>query len=93
MQRLDFYIPEYNIRIECQGGQHFRPVEYFGGEKELKKRQELDERKYNLCKENNVKILYYSTEKVLPNSYFDTIYRDKAILIEEIYKYDNKQRS
>ena len=28
---LDFYIPEYNIAIECQGKQHFEPVEKFGG--------------------------------------------------------------
>lgn len=93
LQRLDFYLPDYNIAIECQGGQHFRSVEYFGGEEEFKKRQELDERKYNLCKDNNVRILYYSTEKHLPKSYFDTIYRDKDILLKEIYNYDNKQRS
>ena len=60
---------------------------------EFKKRQELDERKYNLCKDNNVKIFYYSTEKHLPKSYFGTIYRDKDILLKEIHYYDNKQRS
>lgn len=30
-QRLDFYLPEYNVGIECQGIQHFEPVAYFGG--------------------------------------------------------------
>ena len=28
---LDFYLPDYNIAIECQGEQHFEPVEHFGG--------------------------------------------------------------
>lgn len=28
---LDFYLPKYNIGIECQGRQHFEIVEAFGG--------------------------------------------------------------
>ena len=31
---LDFYLPKYNMAIECQGEQHYKPIEYFGGEKE-----------------------------------------------------------
>lgn len=30
-QSLDFYLPDYNIAIECQGEQHFLPVKHFGG--------------------------------------------------------------
>jgi hypothetical protein len=29
---LDFYLPEHNIGIECQGIQHFKPIEHWGGE-------------------------------------------------------------
>ena len=29
---LDFYLPDYDIAIECQGRQHFIPVDAFGGE-------------------------------------------------------------
>ena len=29
-QSLDFYLPKYNIAIECQGRQHFEPVDKFG---------------------------------------------------------------
>lgn len=25
-QNLDFYLPDYNIAIECQGIQHFEPL-------------------------------------------------------------------
>ena len=28
-QSLDFYLPEYNIGIECQGIQHFKPIDFF----------------------------------------------------------------
>ena len=60
-QSLDFYLPEYNIAIECQGLQHFKPCDFFGGEKGFIKRIKLDNMKYKKCKKNNINILYYST--------------------------------
>jgi len=30
--KFDFYIPEYNVLIEFDGEQHFRPVDHFGGQ-------------------------------------------------------------
>ena len=36
---LDFYLPKYNIAIECQGLQHFRPVY---GRKKSKEEKEKD---------------------------------------------------
>jgi hypothetical protein len=59
-QSLDFYLPDYNIAIECQGKQHFEPVEYFGGEKGLIEIKKRDTIKKELCKKNNVKLIYYS---------------------------------
>lgn len=60
LQTLDFYLPKYNTAIECQGGQHFKVIEHFGGYNGFKNRIELDERKRKLCNEHNVKLLYYS---------------------------------
>lgn len=62
--RLDFYLPDYNIGIECQGGQHFSPCSIFGGEKTFKKIVERDLRKKQLCEENGVKLLYYTNVKI-----------------------------
>ncbi len=45
---IDFYLPEYNIAIECQGEQHYRPVKYFGGAEGFKKHIERDEYKEKL---------------------------------------------
>lgn len=59
-QSLDFYLPEFNIAIECQGKQHFVSSQYFGGEERLKQTIELDEQKRKLCKEQNIEILYYT---------------------------------
>ena len=60
-QSLDFYLPEYNIAIECQGMQHYKPVKLFGGEEQFIKQIALDKNKRELCEKNGIKILYYST--------------------------------
>ena len=57
-QYIDFYLPDYNIAIECQGEQHFKPVEKFGGNKTYIKIVERDKRKKILCEEHNVRLFY-----------------------------------
>ncbi|RDV22976.1 hypothetical protein DXK91_05245, partial [Parageobacillus toebii] len=53
-QHIDVFVPELNVAFEYQGEQHFKPIDYFGGEEALKKRIHLDNRKKNLCTENGV---------------------------------------
>lgn len=57
MLRFDFYIPEKNILIEYDGELHFKSVEYFGGEKTLKKYKYLDNIKTKYCLDNNIKLI------------------------------------
>lgn len=54
----DIYISELKIAIEYQGEQHFKPVEYFGGEESFKKVQIRDKEKRKLSKEKGVKLVY-----------------------------------
>ena len=58
LQHLDIYIPQYNIGIEYQGIQHYKPVDYFGGEEAFLKGQERDARKRRLCEENDCILIY-----------------------------------
>lgn len=90
LQKIDFYLPEYNVAIECQGKQHFKPVEYFGGDIAFKRMQELDKRKYDLCKEHNVKLLYYAEEKEYDEFLGDKLYKNTEDLINEIKSYGNE---
>ena len=62
-QSLDLFIPSLQTAIEYQGIQHYRPVEFFGGEEALLQRQELDRQKRQLCEENHVRLIEwpYST--------------------------------
>ena len=55
-------MPKHNILIECQGEQHERPIEYFGGDEQFKIQQEHDKRKREYADSNNydfLEIWYY----------------------------------
>lgn len=55
---LDFYLPEYNVAIEYQGEQHFRPIIKFGGQQDFELRKKRDEIKNKLCKKHEIPIIY-----------------------------------
>ena len=85
---LDFYLPDYNIAIECQGIQHFEPIQYHNKNnnditKNFKDILERDEIKYNLCNEHNIKIFYFST---LNREYKYKLYNKINELINDIIK-------
>ena len=60
---FDFYIPKYNIAIECQGDQHFVPIEHFGGIEKFEDNKYRDSLKRKLAKENGIRLLYYQDKK------------------------------
>ena len=82
-QSLDFYLPDYNVGIECQGRQHFFSVEWFGGEDSLIECQKRDRRKFKRCDKHGIKLLYYSN---LGIEYPHTVFEDLNLLFEEIKK-------
>lgn len=55
--RFDFYLPDYNLCIEYQGMQHYKPIEAFGGLESFIKGQERDNMKREFCKKNNINLL------------------------------------
>lgn len=55
--KFDFYLPDYNAIIECQGEQHYKPITFFGGDDSFKIIQEHDKRKKEYCKNNNLKLI------------------------------------
>lgn len=54
---FDFYLPEYNMCIEYDGIQHFKPINYFGGENTFILQQKKDKIKTDYCTDNNIKLL------------------------------------
>jgi hypothetical protein len=86
--KLDFYLPDYNIAIECQGEQHFKPVDFFGGDNGFELTVKRDITKLKLCKEHNINILYFTNENVrVPRSWTHyKVIRNLDKLLKQIYK-------
>jgi very-short-patch-repair endonuclease len=62
---FDFYLPEYNCCIEYDGEQHFRPVDFFGGEEGFRKRKINDAIKTQYCVDHGIQLIripYTTTE-------------------------------
>lgn len=54
---FDFYLTNYNKCIEYDGEQHFRPIDFFGGESAFRIRQMHDIIKTEYCEYNNIPLL------------------------------------
>lgn len=54
---FDFFIPDYNIAIEYQGPQHFKPIDFFGGKEAFREQQNRDNIKREWCKLNGVELI------------------------------------
>ena len=71
---FDFYLPRYNKIIEYDGEQHFKSVEYFGGDKAFECRIKHDNIKNEYCKNNDISLLripyYKNIEEELNNFLF-----------------------
>ena len=64
---FDFYLPKYNICIEFDGEQHFKPKDYFGGIDGFEKRKINDNIKNSYCLNNNINLIripYYDFDKI-----------------------------
>ena len=82
---LDFYLPDYKIGIECQGEQHFIPRSFGDNKfKRFDKQIELDELKALKCKNNQVRIIYYSHKNIVPKEWkkYSVITDAKSIITE-----------
>lgn len=55
--RFDFYLPELNAVVEYDGAQHYKPIEFFGGEEVFKSTIERDKVKNDYCINNNIRML------------------------------------
>ena len=92
-QSVDFYLPDYNLAIECQGKQHFGTG---GWKKTFDALYYSDIKKSKILKENNINLVYYTTEnKDLVfnhetglynenNTYFDLSFLDKLLNKKDI---------
>lgn len=86
---IDFYLPQYKIAIECQGVQHYESVKHFGGIKKLEQNIERDKRKFRICQENGIEMLYLTYYNKMEES--ETIFKSVDKLMEYIKNKGLKQ--
>lgn len=95
-QRMDFYLPDQRLVIECQGEQHFHPSTFGGmtlteAEIAYDKCCISDKLKYQLCCENNINVVYFTIPKLFTtkDSVNDGFYEDKYVVtsIDELIGY------
>lgn len=82
-QSLDFFIPKYNIAIECQGKQHFG----LGGwikDYDFTELYERDKYKKELCNRHNIKIIYITEKKLLKKAEKIKLYKDNIFDINSL---------
>ena len=87
----DFYLPNEKIMIECQGEQHFKPINFGNYDKKTinKKFEEnliRDKIKEEYCKKNGIKLIKYTNLKIKDNN----LIKSKEKLLKEI-KYDYRR--
>lgn len=74
-QSLDFYLPEHRIAVECQGAQHFKPIDFAGkgqdwATKSFKENKKRDDLKLKKCLTNDIKMIYIiDNEEFLEEKY------------------------
>lgn len=98
----DFCIPEINLIIECQGEQHFTPVNFSNNNdannstEVFNKRVALDREKFNIATKNDFEIAYFFIPKFFKNQSVNVdleFYKDKRIFnhTEDLLYYINSQ--
>ena len=82
---IDIFLPNYNVGIEYQGGQHFKPIKMFGGYSGFLELSKRDIEKYKECKDNGIKLFYFTFDrKTIPDNYIDNVYYSFDSLCNEI---------
>lgn len=84
---LDFYIPDCNLAIECQGKQHFG-VGGWNNRYDFEERYAIDKWKKEQCDKRGIELIYfanqYSTPKKFINEYLGRIFFDEKELLKYV---------
>ena len=92
-QSLDFYLPDYKVGIECQGKQHFFPIDFAGKGVEWACKKfaytiSRDKRKKALCEKHDIKLLYFGDTPNYDTFLGEAVHDDVQYLID--YLKNNK---
>ena len=75
--RFDFYLPDYNTLIECQGQQHKEWQKGWQSKEIFENQQINDQRKRDYCKRNNIKLIIIKYDEY--DEIYNILYNSMAI--------------
>ena len=70
---FDFYLPDCNVLIELNGLQHYKAVDWFGGEETFLKQQRFDELKCQFANEHGYKLISINTNRISRKKLFSIL--------------------
>jgi len=82
---FDFYLPDYNLCIEFNGLQHYKVVDYWGGEVGFEERKLRDKIKMEYCKNNNIPLLIIKYNEIIKDKldiYFKLVYSNPSLVLK-----------
>lgn len=100
-QTVDFYLPDKEIIIECQGEQHFTGVKFSNSQTQdeieyaYKQQQIKDENKYYTAKKLGLEIIYFTIPKYFIQkdiNIYQDFYKNKILLTDK-FKLENLLRN
>lgn len=88
--RFDFILTlhDKHYAVEYNGGQHYKSVDYFGGDTELKNRQIRDEEKRMYCVNNNIQLISIHYSYNTPKKIIEFLKNECHL---DILPYDDQQ--
>lgn len=82
---IDFYVPLYDLYVECQGEQHFMDTDFGNHKKSYAERVKLDDEKYKAVIENGSKMFYYTVTEYYHKDKAEadfSFYKDKMLFMD-----------
>lgn len=86
--RYDFYLSDFNLLIEFHGVQHYKAIDYFGGEEALRYNKERDIFKRELAKLANIPLIEFNYKHLKQLS----IIEFEQLLLSNLSRRDKIQR-
>lgn len=69
----DFWLPDKNILLELNGLQHYKPVDWFGGDEGFHKQQIHDKRKVDFAVKNGLRLIVIPTDHISKKSLIEQL--------------------
>lgn len=73
---FDFYLVDHNVLLECDGVQHHRSIDFFGGDNRFECQTRNDDIKNKYCEDRNIKLIRLKNLDEIDRLDLSVIYRN-----------------